>query len=233
MNIQQLQPIPFSLFEKYRDFLKNPSIYQGNTKSLQGKGISSNEYNFHGPNETVLIISDLPNELLSPNRIFNWLCQYGDISSIKVGNDTLIKFCDGFNAYVAHQFGNNTFAFGKKINIYWTKYIHLDGIEFKSLNRFQNMERKNNYGVNLFKQTPQIYIRNVPFNCDETTLFNIFKQFTPHIPVKIYLEPDRSNPNLKHGLINFKDTISSTEFLIVLNNFQLDNHILELSFYSQ
>ncbi|KAN0015262.1 hypothetical protein ACTFIU_001588 [Dictyostelium citrinum] len=225
---QELQPIQFGSFDKYRDFLKNPS-----STYYPGKTIN-NEYNFQGPNETVLTISDLPNELLPPNRIFNWLCQYGNITSIKVGNvQTHIKFCDGFNAYVAHRFGNNTFAFGKKINIYWTKYIHLEGIEFNSLNRFKTQERLNNYGTNLYRQTQQIYIRNVPMNCDEATIYNIFKQFTPYTPINIHLEPDRYNAALKHGLINFSDITSSTESLIILNNFQLDNHILELSFYYQ
>ncbi|KAM9942657.1 hypothetical protein ACTFIT_006044 [Dictyostelium discoideum] len=223
MDIKGLQPISFSSFEKYREFLSNPSTLYYPGKILNG------EYNFQGPNETVLTLSNLPNEILSPNRIFNWLCQYGNITSIKVGKEqTLVKFCDGFNAYVAHQFANNTFAFGKNINIYWTKYLSLEGIEFNSLNRFKSQERLKNYGASLFRQTQQIYIRNVPINCDEATLYNIFKQFTPYTPINIRLEPDGLNTKLKHGLINFVDIISSTESLIILNNFQFDNHILEL-----
>ncbi|CAF1387678.1 unnamed protein product [Rotaria sordida] len=191
-------------------------------------------------NGPVILVSNLNEDMTTPESLFTLFGVYGDVHRVKIlfnkKDSALIQFATPQQAAVAHQNLDHITMFGKQIKVSFSKHQFVqmpkDGTsdmgltkDFTNspLHRFKKPGSKN-YN-NIFPPGTVLHLSNIPNETSEEEIRNIFSQYGKIKRFKFF-EKDR-----KMALIEMETIEEAIAALINTHNYRLaDSMHLRVSF---
>lgn len=191
-------------------------------------------------NGPVLLVSNLNENMTTPESLFTLFGVYGDVHRVKIlfnkKDSALIQFATAQQAAIAHQNLDHVTIFGKQIKLSFSKHQFVqmpkDGAsdmgltkDFTNspLHRFKKPGSKN-YN-NIHPPSSVLHLSNIPNEVGEEALATIFSQYGTIKRFKFF-EKDR-----KMALIEMGTVEEAIAALINTHNYQLaDSMHLRVSF---
>eukprot|EP01112_Ceratiomyxa_fruticulosa_P016634 TRINITY_DN5060_c0_g1_i1.p1 TRINITY_DN5060_c0_g1~~TRINITY_DN5060_c0_g1_i1.p1 ORF type:complete len:499 (-),score=116.93 TRINITY_DN5060_c0_g1_i1:490-1986(-) len=223
----------------------------------QSPGPLGSVYGSDMASRSVLIVYGLDETQMTPDRLFNLFCLYGNVSKIKFLSNkkgtALVQMGDNMQADFALQHLNNAQLFGHQLQVHYSKHPYIaesrgpaDGESSETqatkdfsttpLNRFTRAHP--NAFKHIYKPTSTLYFSNLSKEYTEQQLITLFTTMGAPQPIGVKFFSLTPNPEQQAqgkeerriGLIEFNDPMSTAEALAIVNNIKLNGAILRLSF---
>ncbi|XP_071511301.1 polypyrimidine tract-binding protein 1-like, partial [Diadema antillarum] len=191
---------------------------------------------FMQPGTSVLLVSNLTPELVTPQALFTLFGVYGDVQRVKIlyekRDNALIQMTDANQAQLAMKHLSGVKLYGKQIRVTSSKHqmvqLPKEGqpdagltkdFSTSPLHRFKKPGSKN--FLNIYPPSSTLHLSNIPPTVDEDTLKDAFSQHGAVANFKFFPK-DR-----KMALIQMGSVEEATHALIAMHNYQLaeSNHL--------
>jgi len=192
---------------------------------------------------TVLLVSNLNDQMTSPDALFTLFGVYGDVMRVKIlfnkKDNALIQMAEPQQSQLAMTYLDRIKLFGKIIRVTQSKHQlvqmpkegqHQDAGLTKDyggspLHRFKKPGSKNY--ANIYPPSATLHLSNIPPTCTEEDIRNAFQQCCgAHVVNFKFFPKDR-----KMALIQLPTTEDAIHALIKMHNYQLsDSSHLRVSF---
>ena len=209
----------------------------GGTQNQQSSQMGQNSSNVSSP---VLLVSNLNEELVTPEALFTLFGVYGDVVRVKIlfnkKDSALINFSNGQQASTALSNLDRVKLWNKQIRVFPSKHLTVqmpkDGqpdsgltkdFSNSPLHRFKKPGSKN--FNNIFPPSQTLHLSNIPANVQEQELKDLFGMYGTVKAFKFF-QKDR-----KMALIQMDTVEEAITALIATHNYQLaDNMHLRCTF---
>ncbi|XP_078574273.1 polypyrimidine tract-binding protein 1-like isoform X10 [Branchiostoma floridae x Branchiostoma japonicum] len=190
---------------------------------------------------SVLLVSNLNTEMVTPDALFTLFGVYGDVHRVKIlfakKDNALIQMAEPHQANTAMQHLNNLRVWGKNIRVTLSKHNQVQlpkegqpdaGLtkDFTSspLHRFKKPGSKN--FLNIYPPSDTLHLSNIPASTTEEELIDLFTSTGGAVQAFKFFAKDR-----KMALLKMSSTEEAVHSLIKMHNYQLSgsNH-LKVSF---
>ncbi|XP_069497631.1 polypyrimidine tract-binding protein 2 isoform X2 [Ambystoma mexicanum] len=196
-------------------------------------GMSSGGY-------TVLLVSNLNEEMVSPQSLFTLFGVYGDVQRVKIlynkKDSALIQMADGNQSQLAMSHLNGQKMYGKIIRVTLSKHqtvqLPREGLDDQGLtkdfgnsplHRFKKPGSKN--FLNIFPPSPTLHLSNIPTTVSEDDLRTLFTNTGGTVKAFKFFQDH------KMALLQMSTAEEAIQALIDLHNYNLgENHHLRVSF---
>lgn len=189
-----------------------------------------------GPENSVVIVSNLNDEIVTPDYLFTLFGVYGDVLRVKVlyqKKDTaLIQFTDSNGADLAIQHLNNLKIWGRQIRINQSKHRTIqmpkDGLpeahltrdySGSHLHRFRKTHSKNHH--NIYPPSTTLHLSNIAGDTDEREMRELLSQYGSIRDFKFLPGKDRDRKDRKMALVQMETIEEAVIALINLHDYQL------------
>ncbi|GAA6084334.1 polypyrimidine tract-binding protein 1a isoform X2 [Tachysurus ichikawai] len=190
---------------------------------------------------TVLLVSNLNPESVTPQCLFILFGVYGDVMRVKIlfnkKENALVQMADGTQAQLAMSYLNGQKLHGKPLRVTLSKHTTVqlprEGHEDQGLtkdfstsplHRFKKPGSKN-YS-NIFPPSSTLHLSNIPPSVSEDDLNGLFRSSGATVKAFKFFQKDR-----KMALIQLGSVEEAIESLIEFHNHNLgENHHLRVSF---
>nr|XP_033771829.1 polypyrimidine tract-binding protein 2 isoform X3 [Geotrypetes seraphini] len=190
---------------------------------------------------TVLLVSNLNEEMVSPQSLFTLFGVYGDVQRVKIlynkKDSALIQMADGNQSQLAMSHLNGQKMYGKIIRVTLSKHqtvqLPREGLDDQGLtkdfgnsplHRFKKPGSKN--FQNIFPPSATLHLSNIPPSVSEDDLRALFANTGGTVKAFKFFQRDH-----KMALLQMSTVEEATQALIDLHNYNLgDNHHLRVSF---
>ncbi|KAL1783448.1 polypyrimidine tract-binding protein 1 isoform X2 [Sigmodon hispidus] len=194
-----------------------------------------------GTGNSVLLVSNLNPERVTPQSLFILFGVYGDVQRVKIlfnkKENALVQMADGSQAQLAMSHLNGHKLHGKSVRITLSKHqsvqLPREGQEDQGLtkdygssplHRFKKPGSKN--FQNIFPPSATLHLSNIPPSVSEDDLKNLFSSNGGVVKGFKFFQKDR-----KMALIQMGSVEEAVQALIELHNHDLgENHHLRVSF---
>ncbi|AQK86329.1 Polypyrimidine tract-binding protein homolog 3 [Zea mays] len=187
-----------------------------------------------GTNERcTLIVSNLNNDKIDEDKLFNLFSLYGNIVRIKVlrnkPDHALVEMADGLQAELAVHYLKGAILFGKKLEVNYSKYPNItpapDAHDYlnSSLNRF-NSNMVKNYR-HCCSPTKMIHISALPQEISEEAILNHLSEHGTVVNTKLFEVNGK-----RQALVLFETEEAATEALVSKHASTLEGNTIRISF---
>lgn len=188
----------------------------------------------------VLLVSNLNDEMVTPQSLFTLFGVYGDVQRVKIlynkKDSALVQLCDGSQAQLAMSHLNGLKMYGKVIRVTMSKHqtvaLPRDSLDDHGLtkdftnsplHRFKKPGSKN--FQNIFPPSATLHISNIPQDMTEEDLRLLFSNTGGTVKAFKFFQDH------KMALIQMSTVEEATQALIDLHNYSLGgNQYLRVSF---
>lgn len=195
----------------------------------------------HGPGNSVLLVSNLNADAVTPHGLFILFGVYGDVHRVKIlfnkKENALVQMADATQAQLALNHLNGQRLYGKVMRATLSKHqtvqLPREGQEDQGLtkdytssplHRFKKPGSKN--FQNIFPPSATLHLSNIPPSVTEDDLKNLFSSIGCTVKAFKFFQKDR-----KMALIQLGCVEEAIQALIELHNHDLgENHHLRVSF---
>ncbi|KAM4022059.1 polypyrimidine tract-binding protein 2 [Anomaloglossus baeobatrachus] len=189
---------------------------------------------------TVLLVSNLNEEMVSPQSLFTLFGVYGDVQRVKIlynkKDSSLIQMADGNQSQLAMSHLNGQKMYGKIIRVTLSKHqtvqLPREGLDDQGLtkdfgnsplHRFKKPGSKN--FQNIFPPAATLHLSNIPQSISEDDLRTLFTNTGGSVKGFKFFQDH------KMALIQMSTVEEAIQALIDLHNYNIsDNHHLRVSF---
>ncbi|XP_064416092.1 polypyrimidine tract-binding protein 2 isoform X3 [Latimeria chalumnae] len=190
---------------------------------------------------TVLLVSNLNEEMVTPQSLFTLFGVYGDVQRVKIlynkKDSALIQMADGNQAQLAMSHLNGQKMYGKIIRVTLSKHqtvqLPREGLDDQGLtkdfsnsplHRFKKPGSKN--FQNIFPPSATLHLSNIPPSVTEDDLRTLFANTGGTVKAFKFFQRDHKMALLQMGTVE-----EAIQALIDLHNYNLgENHHLRVSF---
>jgi len=194
---------------------------------------------------SVLLISNLNEEKVNCNILFNLLSNYGNVIRIKILHNkpdhSLVQMGDYFQASTAMHYLKGLVLFDKQMDINFSKHSYITSTtndpedptcaDFSNspLNRFKKFSASSEKAQQIYKHMsgpgPLLHVSNLSPATTQQSLTELFGPYGPIIGLKLF-----EFNNKKQALVHCANVQGATEALVVLHNTIVDGRGLKVSF---
>ncbi|KAJ1171750.1 hypothetical protein NDU88_003608 [Pleurodeles waltl] len=189
---------------------------------------------------TVLLVSNLNEEMVSPQSLFTLFGVYGDVQRVKIlynkKDSALIQMADANQSQLAMSHLNGQKMYGKIIRVTLSKHqtvqLPREGLDDQGLtkdfansplHRFKKPGSKN--FLNIFPPSATLHLSNIPSSVSEEDLRTLFTNTGGTVKAFKFFQDH------KMALLQMSTAEEAIQALIDLHNYNLgDNHHLRVSF---
>ncbi|XP_077308994.1 polypyrimidine tract-binding protein 2 [Lithobates pipiens] len=189
---------------------------------------------------TVLLVSNLNEEMVSPQSLFTLFGVYGDVQRVKIlynkKDSALIQMADGNQSQLAMSHLNGQKMYGKIIRVTLSKHqtvqLPREGLDDQGLtkdfansplHRFKKPGSKN--FQNIFPPSATLHLSNIPTTITEEDLRTLFTNTGGTVKAFKFFQDH------KMALLQMSTVEEAIQALIDLHNYNIgDNHHLRVSF---
>ncbi|XP_075038432.1 polypyrimidine tract-binding protein 2 [Mixophyes fleayi] len=189
---------------------------------------------------TVLLVSNLNEEMVSPQSLFTLFGVYGDVQRVKIlynkKDSALIQMADGNQSQLAMSHLNGQKMYGKIIRVTLSKHqtvqLPREGLDDQGLtkdfgnsplHRFKKPGSKN--FQNIFPPSATLHLSNIPQTITEEDLRTLFTNTGGTVKAFKFFQDH------KMALLQMSTVEEAIQALIDLHNYNIgDNHHLRVSF---
>ncbi|CAH1242775.1 PTBP1 [Branchiostoma lanceolatum] len=190
---------------------------------------------------SVLLVSNLNTEMVTPDALFTLFGVYGDVHRVKIlfakKDNALIQMAEPHQANTAMQHLNNLRVWGKNIRVTLSKHNQVQlpkegqpdagltkDFTASPLHRFKKPGSKN--FLNIYPPSDTLHLSNIPASTTEEELIDLFTSTGGAVQAFKFFAKDR-----KMALLKMSSTEEAVHALIKMHNYQLSgsNH-LKVSF---
>ncbi|XP_078657080.1 polypyrimidine tract-binding protein 1-like isoform X11 [Branchiostoma floridae x Branchiostoma belcheri] len=190
---------------------------------------------------SVLLVSNLNTEMVTPDALFTLFGVYGDVHRVKIlfakKDNALIQMAEPHQANTAMQHLNNLRVWGKNIRVTLSKHNQVQlpkegqpdagltkDFTASPLHRFKKPGSKN--FLNIYPPSDTLHLSNIPASTTEEELIDLFTTTGGAVQAFKFFAKDR-----KMALLKMSSTEEAVHALIKMHNYQLSgsNH-LKVSF---
>ncbi|XP_069823823.1 polypyrimidine tract-binding protein 2 isoform X1 [Dendropsophus ebraccatus] len=189
---------------------------------------------------TVLLVSNLNEEMVSPQSLFTLFGVYGDVQRVKIlynkKDSALIQMADGNQSQLAMSHLNGQKMYGKIIRVTLSKHqtvqLPREGLDDQGLtkdfgnsplHRFKKPGSKN--FQNIFPPSATLHLSNIPQTITEDDLRTLFTNTGGTVKAFKFFQDH------KMALLQMSTVEEAIQALIDLHNYNIgDNHHLRVSF---
>ncbi|KAH9400797.1 hypothetical protein TYRP_002374, partial [Tyrophagus putrescentiae] len=231
------------------------SGYAGQTPLIQGTPVSQ----AGGPQQgAVLMVYGLNHTVMNCEKLFNLLCQYGNVVRVKFLKSkegcAMVQMGDSASVERAIASLNKVSFFGHEMQLGFSKQAFLNDVKqpfdlpdgscsFKDYmgnrnNRFTNPESALKNRIS--HPADVLHFFNAPYGIQEQDIINIFDEYCPNnkpVSVKFFQSKSKNfAERSSSGLIQFESISSATEALVICNHVSIPNpngkfpYVLKLCF---
>ncbi|XP_072307325.1 polypyrimidine tract-binding protein 2 [Eucyclogobius newberryi] len=193
-----------------------------------------------GGSTAVLLVSNLNDEMVTPQSLFTLFGVYGDVQRVKIlynkKDNALVQLCDTSQAQLAMSHLNGLKMFGKVIRVAMSKHqsvaLPRDSLDDHGLtkdftnsplHRFKKPGSKN--FQNIFPPSATLHISNIPQDMSEDDLRALFSNGGGAVKAFRFFQDH------KMALIQMSAVEEATQALLDLHNYSLgSNQFLRVSF---
>ncbi|XP_014392626.1 PREDICTED: polypyrimidine tract-binding protein 2 [Myotis brandtii] len=190
---------------------------------------------------TVLLVSNLNEEMVTPQSLFTLFGVYGDVQRVKIlynkKDSALIQMADGHQSQLAMNHLNGQKMYGKIIRVTLSKHqtvqLPREGLDDQGLtkdfgnsplHRFKKPGSKN--FQNIFPPSATLHLSNIPPSVAEEDLRTLFANTGGTVKAFKFFQRDH-----KMALLQMATVEEAIQALIDLHNYNLgENHHLRVSF---
>ncbi|XP_025913351.1 polypyrimidine tract-binding protein 2 isoform X6 [Apteryx rowi] len=190
---------------------------------------------------TVLLVSNLNEEMVTPQSLFTLFGVYGDVQRVKIlynkKDSALIQMADGNQSQLAMSHLNGQKMYGKIIRVTLSKHqtvqLPREGLDDQGLtkdfgnsplHRFKKPGSKN--FQNIFPPSATLHLSNIPPSVGEEDLRTLFANTGGTVKAFKFFQRDH-----KMALLQMSTVEEAIQALIDLHNYNLgENHHLRVSF---
>nr|XP_056723449.1 polypyrimidine tract-binding protein 2 isoform X3 [Euleptes europaea] len=190
---------------------------------------------------TVLLVSNLNEEMVTPQSLFTLFGVYGDVQRVKIlynkKDSALIQMADGNQSQLAMSHLNGQKMYGKIIRVTLSKHqtvqLPREGLDDQGLtkdfgnsplHRFKKPGSKN--FQNIFPPSATLHLSNIPPSVSEDDLRTLFANTGGTVKAFKFFQRDH-----KMALLQMSTVEEAIQALIDLHNYNLgENHHLRVSF---
>ncbi|XP_070602632.1 polypyrimidine tract-binding protein 2 isoform X2 [Erythrolamprus reginae] len=190
---------------------------------------------------TVLLVSNLNEEMVTPQSLFTLFGVYGDVQRVKIlynkKDSALIQMADGNQSQLAMSHLNGQKMYGKIIRVTLSKHqtvqLPREGLDDQGLtkdfgnsplHRFKKPGSKN--FQNIFPPSATLHLSNIPPSVSEDDLRMLFGNTGGTVKAFKFFQRDH-----KMALLQMSTVEEAIQALIDLHNYNLgENHHLRVSF---
>ncbi|XP_066479717.1 polypyrimidine tract-binding protein 2 isoform X3 [Tiliqua scincoides] len=190
---------------------------------------------------TVLLVSNLNEEMVTPQSLFTLFGVYGDVQRVKIlynkKDSALIQMADGNQSQLAMSHLNGQKMYGKIIRVTLSKHqtvqLPREGLDDQGLtkdfgnsplHRFKKPGSKN--FQNIFPPSATLHLSNIPPSVSEDELRALFANTGGTVKAFKFFQRDH-----KMALLQMSTVEEAIQALIDLHNYNLgENHHLRVSF---
>nr|XP_008107425.1 PREDICTED: polypyrimidine tract-binding protein 2 isoform X3 [Anolis carolinensis] len=190
---------------------------------------------------TVLLVSNLNEEMVTPQSLFTLFGVYGDVQRVKIlynkKDSALIQMADGNQSQLAMSHLNGQKMYGKIIRVTLSKHqtvqLPREGLDDQGLtkdfgnsplHRFKKPGSKN--FQNIFPPSATLHLSNIPPSVSEDDLRMLFANTGGTVKAFKFFQRDH-----KMALLQMSTVEEAIQALIDLHNYNLgENHHLRVSF---
>uniref|UniRef100_A0A2K6NVL0 Polypyrimidine tract binding protein 2 n=1 Tax=Rhinopithecus roxellana TaxID=61622 RepID=A0A2K6NVL0_RHIRO len=190
---------------------------------------------------TVLLVSNLNEEMVTPQSLFTLFGVYGDVQRVKIlynkKDSALIQMADGNQSQLAMNHLNGQKMYGKIIRVTLSKHqtvqLPREGLDDQGLtkdfgnsplHRFKKPGSKN--FQNIFPPSATLHLSNIPPSVAEEDLRTLFANTGGTVKAFKFFQRDH-----KMALLQMATVEEAIQALIDLHNYNLgENHHLRVSF---
>nr|XP_020656887.1 polypyrimidine tract-binding protein 2 isoform X3 [Pogona vitticeps] len=190
---------------------------------------------------TVLLVSNLNEEMVTPQSLFTLFGVYGDVQRVKIlynkKDSALIQMADGNQSQLAMSHLNGQKMYGKIIRVTLSKHqtvqLPREGLDDQGLtkdfgnsplHRFKKPGSKN--FQNIFPPSATLHLSNIPPSVSEDDLRILFANTGGTVKAFKFFQRDH-----KMALLQMSTVEEAIQALIDLHNYNLgENHHLRVSF---
>ncbi|XP_021260204.1 polypyrimidine tract-binding protein 2 isoform X3 [Numida meleagris] len=190
---------------------------------------------------TVLLVSNLNEEMVTPQSLFTLFGVYGDVQRVKIlynkKDSALIQMADGNQSQLAMSHLNGQKMYGKIIRVTLSKHqtvqLPREGLDDQGLtkdfgnsplHRFKKPGSKN--FQNIFPPSATLHLSNIPPSVAEEDLRTLFANTGGTVKAFKFFQRDH-----KMALLQMSTVEEAIQALIDLHNYNLgENHHLRVSF---
>ncbi|XP_043941639.1 polypyrimidine tract-binding protein 2 isoform X2 [Protopterus annectens] len=194
----------------------------------------------HSGGSIVLLVSNLNDEMVTPQSLFTLFGVYGDVQRVKIlynkKDSALIQMADGNQAQLAMSHLNGQKMYGKIIRVTLSKHqavqLPREGLDDQGLtkdfgnsplHRFKKPGSKN--FQNIFPPSATLHLSNIPSSISEEELRTLFSNSGGIVKAFKFFQDH------KMALLQMGSVEEAIQALIELHNYNLgDNHHLRVSF---
>ncbi|KAM8930591.1 polypyrimidine tract-binding protein 2 [Pelodytes ibericus] len=188
----------------------------------------------------VLLVSNLNEEMVSPQSLFTLFGVYGDVQRVKIlynkKDSALIQMADGNQSQLAMSHLNGQKMYGKIIRVTLSKHqtvqLPREGLDDQGLtkdfgnsplHRFKKPGSKN--FQNIFPPSATLHLSNIPQSITEEDLRTLFTNTGGNVKAFKFFQDH------KMALLQMSTVEEAIQALIDLHNYNIgDNHHLRVSF---
>ncbi|NXP36155.1 PTBP2 protein, partial [Leiothrix lutea] len=192
-------------------------------------------------NNTVLLVSNLNEEMVTPQSLFTLFGVYGDVQRVKIlynkKDSALIQMADGNQSQLAMSHLNGQKMYGKIIRVTLSKHqtvqLPREGLDDQGLtkdfgnsplHRFKKPGSKN--FQNIFPPSATLHLSNIPPSVAEEDLRTLFANTGGTVKAFKFFQRDH-----KMALLQMSTVEEAIQALIDLHNYNLgESHHLRVSF---
>ncbi|XP_069795168.1 polypyrimidine tract-binding protein 2b isoform X2 [Narcine bancroftii] len=193
------------------------------------------------PNHSVLLVSNLNDEMVTPQSLFTLFGVYGDVQRVKIlynkKDSALVQMADVNQAQLAMSHLNGQKMYGKIIRVTLSKHqtvqLPREGLDDQGLtkdftnsplHRFKKPGSKN--FQNIFPPSATLHLSNIPPSITEEVLKTLFIKTGGKVRGFKFFQRDH-----KMALLQLCSVEEAIQALIDLHNYDLgENHHLRVSF---
>ncbi|XP_077189096.1 polypyrimidine tract-binding protein 2 isoform X4 [Paroedura picta] len=193
-----------------------------------------------GGGNTVLLVSNLNEEMVTPQSLFTLFGVYGDVQRVKIlynkKDSALIQMADGNQSQLAMSHLNGQKMYGKIIRVTLSKHqtvqLPREGLDDQGLtkdfgnsplHRFKKPGSKN--FQNIFPPSATLHLSNIPPSVSEDDLRTLFANTGGTVKAFKFFQDH------KMALLQMSTVEEAIQALIDLHNYNLgENHHLRVSF---
>ncbi|CAK8676224.1 unnamed protein product [Clavelina lepadiformis] len=208
--------------------------------SLRNTAVATQLAAMVGVQNSVLHVSNLNEEMVTPQALFILFGVYGDVVRVKIlyqkKSNALVQMSDYTQAQLVIKYLHGVVLFGCPLHIIMSKHSQVqmprEGQEMANLtqdyansrlHRFKKPGSKN--FQNIFPPSEVLHLSNIPSDITEEFLRKTFELHGSVLGFKFFVRDRRM------ALIKLSSTEESVKCLVLLHNFKLnDTHHLRVSF---
>ncbi|MEE6495742.1 hypothetical protein FKM82_002136 [Ascaphus truei] len=240
-----LDPSIAAAFAKETSLLAAPGALSpmGMNNAAAAAAVAAGRVRMHGVSSggnTVLLVSNLNEEMVSPQSLFTLFGVYGDVQRVKIlynkKDSALIQMADGNQSQLAMSHLNGQKMNGKIIRVTLSKHqtvqLPREGLDDQGLtkdfgnsplHRFKKPGSKN--FQNIFPPSATLHLSNIPQSMTEEDLRTLFTNTDGTVKAFKFFQDH------KMALLQMSTVEEAIQALIELHNYNIgENHHLRVSF---